>query len=101
MDREELRLSFRCDKRWDDLQGDGCRRHCGECDHEVIDLSAHTELGARVTLALHRGEEPPCVATCPAEALHFGPLDTLAERAAARLAGKLVAAPSSLPITLR
>ncbi len=61
MDRDELRLSFRCDKRWEELDGDGATRHCAQCNHDVVDLSSHTPLGARLRLWLHRGEDPPCV----------------------------------------
>jgi len=61
MDRDELRLSFRCDKRWEELDGDGATRHCAQCDHDVMDLSSHSALGARLRLLLHRGAEPPCV----------------------------------------
>lgn len=61
MDRGELRLSFRCDKRWEELDGDGATRHCTQCDHDVVDLSSHSALGARLRLLLHRGKEPPCV----------------------------------------
>jgi anaerobic dimethyl sulfoxide reductase subunit B (iron-sulfur subunit) len=38
------------------------------------------------------GEDPPCVATCPSEALLWGPMDKLAERAAKKTAQKHVAA---------
>jgi len=35
------------------------------------------------------GEEPACVATCPAEALHFGPLEKMAELAGKRPPGSV------------
>lgn len=43
---------------------------------------------------LNQGEEPPCVATCPAEALHFGTMEALAEKATGRLARRLISATS-------
>jgi anaerobic dimethyl sulfoxide reductase subunit B (iron-sulfur subunit) len=38
------------------------------------------------------GKEPACVATCPAEALHFGPLEKMAELAGAKGARKYLEA---------
>jgi Fe-S-cluster-containing dehydrogenase component len=43
---------------------------------------------------LDQGKEPPCVATCPAEALHFGTMEELAERATGKLARKFISATS-------
>jgi len=39
-----------------------------------------------------QGKEPACVATCPAEALHFGPMEELAEQAIKKSARKIVSA---------
>jgi anaerobic dimethyl sulfoxide reductase subunit B (iron-sulfur subunit) len=47
---------------------------------------------------LDQGKEPPCVATCPAEALHFGTMNELADRATGRLARKLLSATSQARI---
>jgi anaerobic dimethyl sulfoxide reductase subunit B (iron-sulfur subunit) len=47
---------------------------------------------------LGQGKEPPCVATCPAEALHFGTMEALADRATGRLARKLFSATSQARI---
>ena len=41
---------------------------------------------------LKDGEEPACVATCPAEALHFGPLEKMAEMAGGKAARKFLEA---------
>ena len=41
---------------------------------------------------VEKGKEPACVATCPAEALHFGTIEALNERAAKKAALKLAAA---------
>ena len=38
------------------------------------------------------GKEPACVATCPAEALHFGPLEEMAELAGKKAARKYLEA---------
>ena len=43
---------------------------------------------------LVEGEEPPCVATCPSEALHFGTMEELADRATDSLARRLLSATS-------
>jgi Fe-S-cluster-containing dehydrogenase component len=43
------------------------------------------------------GKEPACVATCPAEALHFGPMEKLAELAERRAAERHVAAMLATP----
>lgn len=37
-----------------------------------------------------QGKEPACVATCPAEALHFGPMEELADQVTKRSARKIV-----------
>lgn len=58
MDRSRLQLSFRCDEPWDGMAGDARRRHCARCAKDVVDLSARTELGARLTLAVRK---PACV----------------------------------------
>jgi hypothetical protein len=58
MDAKDLALSFRCDERWEAMPGDDRARRCARCDHSVHDLSARTELGARVLLATAR---KPCV----------------------------------------
>jgi anaerobic dimethyl sulfoxide reductase subunit B (iron-sulfur subunit) len=43
------------------------------------------------------GKEPACVATCPAEALHFGPLEKMAELAGGKAARKYLEAVSQTP----
>jgi DMSO reductase iron-sulfur subunit len=43
------------------------------------------------------GKEPACVATCPAEALHFGPLEKMAELAGGKAARKYLEAISQTP----
>ena len=54
---------------------DGKMQKCDLC----VDLLAH-------------GKEPACVATCPAEALHFGTMEELTEMAAEKSALKLALA---------
>jgi len=51
MDSRNLPIPEPCTARWDDMSGDSLRRHCGQCDRHVHDLSAHTELEARALLA--------------------------------------------------
>jgi anaerobic dimethyl sulfoxide reductase subunit B (iron-sulfur subunit) len=49
---------------------------------------------------LTNGKRPACVETCPADALHFGTMEELAELAAKRSAGKLAKATlPSMPIS--
>jgi hypothetical protein len=36
-------LSYRCERRWDELGGQGPRRHCDRCDQVVYDLDAMSE----------------------------------------------------------
>lgn len=62
MHRRDLPLTVRCHAQWDAMaptDGDaGRKRHCAACDRVVVDLSAHTALGARLALATHAA---PCV----------------------------------------
>ena len=41
------------------------------------------------------GKDPVCVATCPAEAIHFGTMEELTERAAKKTARKIIMADSA------
>lgn len=59
MDRSALPLTFRCTESWEAMPGDDRTRHCAKCDRDVIDLSAGTELAARLRLATAR--RAPCV----------------------------------------
>ncbi|MCB9795804.1 MAG: hypothetical protein H6741_24170 [Alphaproteobacteria bacterium] len=51
MRRTEITLSFRCDARWEELEGEGARRWCSRCELDVTDLSAMSEREARALLA--------------------------------------------------
>ena len=45
------KLSYTCDLKWTDLQGDGTkRRHCERCDRSVYNLSGMTREAARAVL---------------------------------------------------
>lgn len=49
---ERIRLRFRCDLRWDDLEGESAvERRCGECGQDVINLSSLTRPAAERLLA--------------------------------------------------
>jgi len=62
---ERIRLRFRCDLRWEELEGEDPReRHCGECGQSVINLSSLTRPEAERLLADRvraRGADRVCV----------------------------------------
>ncbi len=67
-------LSFRCDRSWDELEGDGPIRSCDRCRQPVYDLHA---LEPRAREALLLGSQPACVRFVPAllALLIAGPAD--------------------------
>ncbi|HEV8240489.1 MAG TPA: carboxypeptidase-like regulatory domain-containing protein [Thermoanaerobaculia bacterium] len=36
---DRLRTSFECDAAWEEMAGDGCRRHCAACRRDVLDFA--------------------------------------------------------------
>ncbi|MFB6263086.1 MAG: hypothetical protein ABEL76_05595 [Bradymonadaceae bacterium] len=57
MDLDDLEIEFACGQSWSDLVGFGARRHCEQCEREVVNLSEMTEEEARDLLS---GDDPPC-----------------------------------------
>jgi hypothetical protein len=55
----DLRLSYACDQRWDDMVGDERVRACTGCNRQVFNLSAMTRTEAEAVMTT-RGETP-CV----------------------------------------
>jgi hypothetical protein len=68
----DLHMEFRCSEDWGAMPGDARTRHCAKCDRQVVNLSAHSELGARLVLA---GTRRPCVrfAAAPDGRVRFRP----------------------------
>ena len=58
MHRDDVPLSLRCSEDFDAMEGSGAVRRCDQCACSVVDLSAHTELSARLMLATAAA---PCV----------------------------------------
>jgi hypothetical protein len=52
------RLSYRCDRAWDELTGQGAQRYCDRCDQVVHDLDA---MSAPAREALLASPAPACV----------------------------------------
>ena len=46
-----LPLAYSCDRRWDEMDGDGAVRRCHDCERDVVDLSTLDEATARTLLA--------------------------------------------------
>ncbi|GEM_PF-3641296 len=59
----EIRFTFLCEKKWDDLIGsDLVRRHCSTCDREITNLDSLTERERRKLFAgARRAGVKPCV----------------------------------------
>ena len=53
---ETLTIQEPCSLRWEQLEGDGSRRFCGQCARHVHDLSAMTAPEAEALLEASRGE---------------------------------------------
>ncbi|MCB9742788.1 MAG: hypothetical protein H6741_11880 [Alphaproteobacteria bacterium] len=51
MRQDEIELRFRCELRWEALEGEGAERWCRRCERSVTDLSALSEAEARAQLA--------------------------------------------------
>ena len=87
-----MKLTYECDPGWDDLDGSSdVRRHCGECDRDVFNLSNMTRKKAERVLALFESEGV-CVhfVSRGGRIIHDGdPLEQL--RSQRRGAGKLLA----------
>lgn len=50
---EDLRIASPCCARWEDMPGDAVRRHCGECQMQVTNLSAMTRQEAQAFILQH------------------------------------------------
>lgn len=63
MRSDDVKLSFRCEERWQDMVGDARERACARCRRTVVDLSHGTEDEARAVLAGAQGANGhgPCV----------------------------------------
>jgi hypothetical protein len=98
MNGRRLPIVRPCDRDWDSMPGDERRRHCANCDRDVLNLSALTESEAAGLLAETRG--PVCVryrSDAASGEIAFRPARPrgLARHArAAALAAALLAAPS-------
>ena len=73
----------------------GCRSCEVACDFDVPQFPGDgEEKMVKCDLCVGRydreKEEPPCVATCPTKALHFGPMDELREMQAQKTAKNVV-----------
>lgn len=72
----------------------GCRSCFLACPFGVPQYGADGKM-QKCDLCLDRltlGKEPACVATCPADALHFGTVETLSDEAARKTARRLAMA---------
>lgn len=66
----------------------GCQECASACPYKVPQFGADGTM-QKCDFCLERGQEPACVATCPAEALHYGTMEELSELAADKGAKKL------------
>lgn len=95
MKNDKLRVESPCEKRWDDLEGEGRKRHCDACSLHVIDGSALTKEAAEavVTDAASTGERV-CMRMLVDESGHFVHAQPVPERSESSVwkAGALFAA---------
>ena len=57
---DRVHIASPCPMRWEDLEGDGPVRHCGECDLDVHNLSEMTRAEAEGLLRRWNGEGRLC-----------------------------------------
>jgi formate dehydrogenase iron-sulfur subunit len=66
----------------------GCRACIAACPFGVIDINPASNTAQKCTLCYDRlqvGLEPACSKACPTDSIQFGPIDSLRERAKARV----------------